>query len=278
MNLNDPTFECKAVNEVRSDAFYRKVFENACTALAVVDEDLRIIKVNRQFESLSGYLSEEVEGIKSWGDFVTKTGLPNEYILHGKDGIDCDVWLKEGSIENYLILSFTDISIHKKTQRELEQLTRTDYLTGLYNHGEFYKNLNQEVAKQNRYGGDLSLVMMDLDDFKSFNDRFGHRRGDRVLHSMGNCIMENIRETDSGYRYGGEEFAILLPETPMESAYNLADRIRKEFSSVGVPDCCTVSCGITQYVKEELVNEFVDRADKLMYIAKKEKNQCVGDL
>ncbi|MFP4424380.1 MAG: diguanylate cyclase [Candidatus Woesearchaeota archaeon] len=223
MNLNGPTLSCGTVDGVESDAFYRKIFESACTALAVVDMDLRIIKVNRQFEKLSGYLSEEVEGIRSWEDFVTKTGWPNEYILYGKDGEHHDFWMRESAIDDYLIISFTDISIHKTVQRELEQLTRTDYLTGLYNHGEFYKNLNQEVAKQNRYGGELSLVMMDIDDFKAFNDRFGHRRGDLVLSNMGNCIKDNIRETDSGYRYGGEEFAILLPETPMENAYSLAD-------------------------------------------------------
>lgn len=127
-----------------------------------------------------------------------------------------------------------------------------------------------------RYGHPLTLLLLDLDDFKRFNDAYGHIEGDQVLMRLGRVITRCLRQTDSAYRYGGEEFTILLPMTASADGAITAERIRREFKketftpAPGQGIHVTVSIGLAQYKPQEAMKAFVNRVDQWMYRGKKD--------
>ncbi|MCJ7744440.1 MAG: sensor domain-containing diguanylate cyclase [Dehalococcoidales bacterium] len=123
----------------------------------------------------------------------------------------------------------------------------TDGLTELYNHRHFHERLDQEIARGSRFGAIFSLIMLDLDHFKIFNDNYGHLAGDDVLRKIGRCIEGSIRSVDMAFRYGGEEFTVILPETQLDDAYKVAERIRKTIEAKTSPGTMpiTASLGIS---------------------------------
>jgi diguanylate cyclase (GGDEF)-like protein/PAS domain S-box-containing protein len=170
----------------------------------------------------------------------------------------------------------------RASEKRYKSLSITDGLTKLYNSRHFYARMQLEIERANRYQRPLALFMVDIDDFKKFNDNFGHLTGDKVLAKTGAVIRNALRETDSGYRYGGEEFAIILPETDGPGAIQVAERIRTELEATPFPikpdtSCLiTVSIGVSQLQAKEKVSEFLNRADENLYIAKsKGKNQVI---
>ncbi len=157
---------------------------------------------------------------------------------------------------------------------KLRQLSITDDLTGLYNSRHFFGQLAAEADRAVRYERDLALVMFDLDHFKIYNDAYGHEEGNRVLICFGKIIRKHLRSADSGYRYGGEEFTMILPETGLLAAESVAVRIQHAlseqlfFTDSGKTASITVSGGITQYVPQENLTDFIQRADRAMYMSK----------
>ncbi len=169
-----------------------------------------------------------------------------------------------------------------ESEKRYRRLSITDGLTKLYNSRHFFDELKKELKRTDRHHNPLSLILLDIDDFKVFNDRYGHLEGDKVLSQMGEIISRNIRQVDSGYRYGGEEFAVLLRETKLETIFSVAERIRQTFGNVtfnvgnGNTANSKVSLGGTQYIVKEGLKSFVKRADTALYQAKNQgKNQIV---
>ncbi|MBI4619635.1 MAG: diguanylate cyclase [Desulfobacterales bacterium] len=117
----------------------------------------------------------------------------------------------------------------KESEKRYRELSIVDALTQLYNSRHFYHQLEMEVDRANRYGHSLTLLLLDLDDFKRFNDAYGHIEGDQVLLRLGQVVKRCLRQTDSAYRYGGEEFTILLPMTTDRDSVVTVERIRTEF-------------------------------------------------
>ncbi len=177
-------------------------------------------------------------------------------------------------------LSLQNALLHE----ELERLSVTDRLTELYNHGYFKQRLEEEFQRSVRFGHPLSLIMIDIDDFKEFNDSFGHPRGDRVLKSVSSVIRGNLRDMDIAARYGGEEFVVLLPETECDGATMVAERIRAEVEHVryeiadSVEVSRTVSIGVATYPGAvESALSLLEMADAAMYRGKRAgKNQVVA--
>ena len=160
-------------------------------------------------------------------------------------------------------------------ERRYRELSIIDDLTQLFNSRQFYLQLKIELDRSNRYEQPLTLLMLDLDNFKAFNDAYGHVEGDQVLRRLGKVVKRYLRETDFAYRYGGEEFTVLLPMTTSSDGAVTAERIRTEFQKEHfspVPDKevhITVSIGLAQYKMKEEMKAFVHRADQLMYKGKK---------
>jgi diguanylate cyclase (GGDEF)-like protein len=180
----------------------------------------------------------------------------------------------DGLISNITERKRAEEALQESEEKYLE-LSITDSLTNLYNSRYFYNQLQMEIDRVNRYGQPLTLLLFDIDDFKAFNDNYGHIEGDQVLSRLGQVVKRCLRQTDSAYRYGGEEFTILLPVTTSEDGVVIAERIRSELKqemSSPVSDkniYITVSIGLAQYKPQEDMKAFVHRVDQLMYQAKK---------
>jgi diguanylate cyclase (GGDEF)-like protein len=166
---------------------------------------------------------------------------------------------------------------HGYSVRQVRQLAKTDALTGIANHRSFQEALDHEISRVNRKGSTFSLIYMDIDDFKRVNDTYGHLAGDAVLKDLVMRVLENIRTVDRFSRYGGEEFALILPETDSKGAEVVAQRIKKAIVSKpflygknAIP--YTVSMGIAVYDAKRPVKKHVliNQADAAMYSAKRD--------
>lgn len=180
-----------------------------------------------------------------------------------------------------IILGFYSIERFKQEKRKAEELSKYDYLTGLFTRREGLERLNYLVELAKRTKQSLSLIMMDIDNFKKVNDSFGHNCGDSVLKEVAALIRNNIRQTDIPIRWGGEEFLVILPETSLEKAYHIAERIRKDMEKTKFR-CkkrdfrVTITCGVSAYNDKQGVPENIDRVDRALYTGKKEgKNRSV---
>lgn len=175
-------------------------------------------------------------------------------------------------LSSFAALAIHNARLHKKTKL----MAITDFLTGLHNHRYFQQILTQELGRARRYEKVLSLIILDIDNFKSFNDRFGHAVGDKVLVAIGELILSSLRKVDYAFRYGGEEFIILLPETSLKNAIMMAERMRSKIADEAsgmVPESCgnaiTVSIGVACYPENGANREdLFSLMDSYLYKAK----------
>ncbi|MBK7392586.1 MAG: sensor domain-containing diguanylate cyclase [Chloracidobacterium sp.] len=227
---------------------------------------------------------------------ISKTGLPPaaERGYRSASFLSCPVTIGGNVIA---VMSFTDraggkpfdkeslelfqaiapqlaVSIDRATLKErageFEQLSVTDALTGLLNRRYIEERLMEEIKRSNRHGFPMSFMMLDVDEFKSYNDQFGHPAGDEALKMVGHIIRETLRGADVAARYGGEEFAILLPQTISEEAITIAERIRSNIAETAFPHRrVTLSIGVASCSAELcLAENIVSAADKALYHAK----------
>jgi diguanylate cyclase (GGDEF)-like protein len=160
-------------------------------------------------------------------------------------------------------------------------LSQTDSLTGLYNSRYLHERLPGELERATRYGRPLSLLVLDCDNFKRINDQYGHLEGDKVLQNLAAVIRQCLRRSDSAFRYGGEEFIVLLPETDTSAAVVLAERLRGLFEVQETVEPggeiirCTVSIGVSRHVPSDTESTLIRRADDASYVAKKRGKNCV---
>jgi len=194
--------------------------------------------------------------------------------------------LSVGLVATWL-LAFVAIAYASHQRRALQgviDLWRTDPLTGLYNRSQLFVTLEQEVSRTRRSDRGFCVLMIDLDGLKAINDQTGHLRGDEVLRAVGAVIAGSIRNVDSAYRYGGDEFVVLLPETDIVGAFFVAEKIRIGAEEVGVAHglgepLTSVSIGLVSHPEDGTTAEqLIAAADRAMYEAKKlGKNQISGN-
>lgn len=154
----------------------------------------------------------------------------------------------------------------------LEQKSRIDELTGLFNRRHFEERLKEEVSRHSRYGDAFSIFMLDLDNFKAYNDTYGHPAGDTLLSQIGKIIKVSVRNVDQAFRYGGDEFVVILPQTTREDAYVVAERVRGQIARAMGKKAIAVtsSIGLANYPADGVVaDELVDVADNALYHAKR---------
>jgi two-component system cell cycle response regulator len=272
------------------------------------------------YKTISAPNAEEAfEIIKSGTIQIVITDI----LLPGKDGLqltaqikqnyDIDVIVMTGYSENYsyeeainkgasdlvfkpfrfeeLLLRLKRVLKERRLTKErnrilskLENLAITDGLTKLYNLRHFYNLLEVEIDRCRRYGHSLALLLLDIDNFKVYNDTYGHLEGDKVLVKIGQIIRSCLRTMDSAYRYGGEEFTVILPETSAQEANNVASRIRTAVElenflpEPGNAVIVTISIGVTEYHSKESLSDFIKRADQAMYLSKEKGRNTISSL
>src|SRR4051812_47117940 len=170
-------------------------------------------------------------------------------------------------------VSIENVGLHERVQRQAV----TDELTGLFNHRRFQEAIESEAERSHRFGQAMGLIMLDIDNFKSVNDNYGHQQGDRVLAEVARVLRERTREIDAPARYGGEELAVVLPQTDMEGAYNLAERVRTGIEELALPlpdgsgtMGVTASLGVAAMpTTANDARELLAKADAALYQAKR---------
>ncbi|SNR87198.1 sensor domain-containing diguanylate cyclase [Desulfurobacterium atlanticum] len=183
-------------------------------------------------------------------------------------------------IEMLVHLANTVMRELEEKNRKIKILAETDSLTGLYNRRKIFERLEEEIARCERYGNPLSVIIFDIDFFKKVNDTYGHLIGDKVLKEIAKILKSNTRKPDIAGRYGGEEFIIILPHTDTEGAIKLAEKIRKliENHNFGIGRKITISAGVTSYIPRDTVDSLISRADQALYKAKAEGRSRVCSL
>lgn len=205
-------------------------------------------------------VATKVKGLQSGAsDYITKPFEPAELIARLK------VHLQLKTLRDEL----------QRSNRLLLELSRTDPLTLLFNRRHLMEVLKTELNRARRSGKSCALILADVDHFKTVNDRYGHQKGDEVLVCLAQLLSEQLRPYDSAARYGGEEFCLVLPETTLEEALDVAERIRSKTEKLqcGVaadPLALTMSFGVVCYTGEadETLDNLISRADKALYRAK----------
>jgi diguanylate cyclase (GGDEF)-like protein/PAS domain S-box-containing protein len=281
------------------------LMDNSPIGICWADMQGNIQYINRKFLALFGYTVEDIPNIAAWRSLAYPSpayreqvpsliGLLTKAQKQGKeaDSLEITVTCKDGSTRhvlqagtvtfNRILVTYDDITERKRIEEALKnsekryrELSIIDDLTQLYNSRHFYHQLKMETDRADRYGQPLTLLLLDLDDFKRFNDAYGHVEGDQVLLRLGQVVKRCLRQTDSAYRYGGEEFTIILPMTTSADGSVTAERIRTEFKkenfspAPGQEFYLTVSIGLAQYKPQEDMKAFVHRVDQLMYQGKK---------
>ena len=163
-----------------------------------------------------------------------------------------------------------------RVREKIVNLAETDDLTGIWNRRFFRRQLPQEIERARTFGVPLSLLLFDIDEFKQINDSFGHVIGDVVLSELCGCVRETLRPTDIIARFGGDEFAVILPHTDLGGAQAVAERILQRVRALTIPTDeegaiqCSVSIGLAEYRREDAVaNDLVRRADERLYTSKR---------
>ena len=262
------------------------------TVDAIITSDVagKITFANKGATRMLGYAREELIGSAVWKLYTggreearhvqrllrENAPLQNyETELTHKDGAVIPVTMSisgvtdaAGNVTSWLAIC-KDSTEQKKLERELKEMSIKDSLSGLFNQRYFYDRLAGEIERARRQNHPLSLLLFDIDQFKTYNDCHGHLAGDNVLQAAGLTVVESTREhVDVGFRYGGDEFTVILPEADEDQAYNIAERIRTGFEGRHF-DNLTVSIGLMTYKEGYSLRTFIQFTDAMMYDAKR---------
>lgn len=213
--------------------------------------------------------TNELEGLTLGAiDYITKPFSPPIVLARVKNHIDFAL-AKSRLNEAYTLLDLKNQELDDKN-RALEVLLQTDRLTQLHNRHKLDEAFQIEVQRARRYGTQFSVIILDVDSFKTVNDTFGHLVGDSVLVQVADTLSANVREMDLVGRWGGEEFLLLCPETGLDVAAELANRLRAVLAGTPLPpvDRVTASFGVAAYHPGDDVTSLLRRADDALYRAK----------
>lgn len=307
-------------NLQEKSALFEGAFRHAAIGMAIVGLDGRWLRVNPAVCDIVGYsetallssdfqsithpddLDKDLEHVNNLLKGKSDTYRMKKRYLH-KDGSQVWILLSVALIRNqqgnplYFVAQIEDINAQvkaeneiKSRQQELEKLNeelhkmaRIDTLTGLCNRRQFMENFEQEILRSRRMGRGFSVIVMDVDHFKQYNDRYGHPAGDVALKRIGHVLQHRCRNTDTVARHGGEEFAVLLPETDQEAAIYVANQLRKAISKIdNLNTTVTISLGIASCFPgafdcphSQLEDALMKAADQALYQAKRAGRNCV---
>jgi diguanylate cyclase (GGDEF)-like protein/PAS domain S-box-containing protein len=280
------------LNQVtQTEKTYQKLFEAVNDAIVSVNRQGYFTTFNPMFLKLTGYTAPEIQNshfsrilhpedqpgmIADHQKVMRGESAPEKYtfrLLH-KDG---KVIYVEGNfrrlMENNGIVgvlgAVRDVTDRIQLEKELLALSITDGLTGLYNLRHFYTEMDKEMERARRQGTSLALLLFDLDAFKVYNDVHGHLEGDTVLKAVAEAVLRAIRKVDSAYRYGGDEFTVILPGAGEKEGVRVAERIKKSLGKFPGLQEISLSMGLVAFDLQFDLTVFIKKADEAMYTAKK---------
>ncbi|MBC8553068.1 MAG: sensor domain-containing diguanylate cyclase [Nitrospira sp.] len=286
-----------------------QIFDAINTGILIIDTEFRVIKWNRWMEIHSGLSEDDIKGVNifdkypdldntkfrrscksvfSFGNFsffsqklhryllpfTSKSLLGNQFEFM-QQSCSMGPLRDENNEIKYLFINIEDVTDVATYEHKLLEMNIKDGLTGIYNRRFLETKLEEEYKRCKRYKSTFSLIMFDLDHFKNVNDTYGHPCGDFILKMVSSRISAAIRNVDFLFRYGGEEFCCLLPETKLDAAVLVADRFRADIESQNnvfeehVLNV-TISIGVTEFIAEcESGVDILKKADEALYTAKK---------
>ena len=262
-----------------------------------------------RFQMLGGKLQEEVKRLalildsagqdtSAYGQTLAKVandlgdGDVTQNLKTIVDGVAAATRAMESrtkKLENQLEASAGEVTTLRERMEAVRQESLVDPLTGLANRRAFDQHISAAIAEATTEGGDLCVLMGDVDHFKKFNDTWGHATGDQVLRLVAQCFKSNVKGRDTAARFGGEEFVVILPDTSLTNARRVAEQIRKAVESKKIVKrstgetlgSITLSIGVAQFSKGETAADAINRADTCLYAAKhagRNRVYCEQDL
>ena len=249
--VNDPSLLLDAMTAFGPDIIIMDLHMPQCSGI----EAAQVIRQNPIYRSLpivylstESALEKQLDALRVGGDDFLQKPISDEHLV-------------------------TAVSFRAKRFRDLNALMTSDSLTGLLNHISLKLALERELSLTQRRRGSLTFVMLDIDHFKSVNDHYGHPVGDRVIKSLARLLIQRLRKSDIAGRYGGEEFAVILPDTRLEAAHVLVDGLRQDFSEIihtfeNGEFCASFSAGIVSVPPYVDMDSMIKSADNALYEAK----------
>lgn len=263
----------------KPEDYHKQFRKEASKLLGLTNEDIESIlgDVHSKVEEAGAYFNLKIKCTKSVQEILQEANIRLSLL-----NLDFDQMNKE-LIQAKIHLENITSELEKKNQI-LDNLANIDGLTGVYNHRYFQNTLDQEISRATRNEGAISILLIDIDHFKHFNDTYGHQVGDFVLTEFARTIQDSIRKYDTLARYGGEEFVVILPETSTEDALGVAEKIRSIIDETVFDDGrekyhITASfgqaCSRPATEDDFSKNDFINRADQALYQAKEKGRNCV---
>lgn len=302
--LHNITEQKKTENNLRrSKALLEAVIQSSTNGLVVIDSNLSVVLFNRRLSAVLGLPERweqfgDAEKIQELADCYQQPRLFYEEIeellqdplkprlttFETRQGRIMDCFISAYQVDQEKagwLFSYQDVTEQKLAEERLRQLAITDSLTHVYNRRHFFSLAQNELERAKRYERDLSIILFDIDHFKAVNDSFGHLIGDQVLETLAAYCRSNLRSFDTIGRFGGEEFIILLPETNLRRAAQIAERLRRQALAIHIPTeqgspSITISLGVAAIKpgQSASLDELVSTADQALYRAKEEgRNQ-----
>lgn len=275
----------------KKQGFYARFFLTNSAPMLLIDtaRDGQIVDANMAALNFYGYNHDDMCSKHTWEintlgrdilPIMTEIARlpgghkPLNFVHRLADGSTRHVQTYAGPIEIYgdklMLCIVHDITEQKRLEQELEHAAMRDSMTGLLNRRQFYRITEQANPSSLPVQNQFSLLLVDTDHFKNINDVFGHLKGDEVLISLSRTLEACSRKDDFVFRWGGEEFVILLPRTPLDTAMQVAETIRAAVARIAIPGLprFTVSIGVARHNAEESIDELFKRVDDALYRAK----------
>jgi diguanylate cyclase len=271
------------LDEISCHKFYKRYLSETA-----VDDAIKKIsdQLHQAINDIAAMMNSVRLATSEYGDTLVevKEEIENAETLESLSGVISDIVeytkmmvQKNQKLEVQLTSSLIQVADLRKSLDNVKKESMTDDLTGLANRKAFDKQIHDWVEETSILGGDLCLLMLDIDHFKEFNDTYGHQTGDQILRLVARTLTDGVKGRDLTARFGGEEFAIILPETSLQDSIKLAETLRRSLENKEVINRITnknlgritLSIGVAQYIIGESVTDFIERADAAMYEAKK---------
>lgn len=289
---NEPLYRILLIDDDESiGTYYKNVFKKAgiiCQHISNIDNVLNIITEFKPDLLLIDYYMPECSGFELAKMLRQRINIEFIPIVYLSSETDPSIHLKSISdgVDDFLDKSTKSIFVVNNLQsrikraRTLRSLMMQDSLTQLYNHAMLEEHIDLEIYRSIRNSSEFCYAMIDIDNFKSINDQYGHIIGDKVIKTLSVFLKQNLRQTDIIGRYGGEEFGVILPETTIENAYLIINTLKEKFSEIIHSSdlkvfLVTFSAGISSFPEKINRLEIIEDADKHLYHAKKSGRNLV---